>query len=309
MLLFLPAGLEVVDIVRLRFTLDFVTPCTLQPADFLGLGRLLKMSGRHLSNNDSLAQSQWEALFNPPLSADPVALRNHQKPAPAFVMNIPISEPQFFDVGDQLDFETLFIGSGIPLVHIYLLSLIHLGRLGLVAGEGQFDVREVFSTGGQGDSRVWRHGTPVDSLPCQVSPLDWLLESSRLKQTVKLSFLTPVRLLVKGKPLRNPSFGQIFPFMLRRVTSMLHAHAGLEIDADSHALIESARLVPEMESRLEWHDWRSVGQQGSVIGGFVGELELKTEGIDELYWIIALASHLGIGKGAAYGAGHFELVG
>ena len=169
---FAPAALQDVDIVRLRFVLDFISHCTLQPSDFLGLGRILKGSGRQfVGSSDNFTLSQWEALFLPPLSTDPVSLRKHQKPTPAFVLNIPVFEQKVFSAGDQLDLEVLFIGKGISLIHVFLLSLVHLGRLGLVAGEGQYDVREVFSISCESDTRVWRQGDPVKSLPCQVSPL------------------------------------------------------------------------------------------------------------------------------------------
>lgn len=304
-----PDFLQNVDLVKLRFVLDFVTPCALQPSDILGLGKILKLSARQLPEvNDAVAAGQWEALFQPALSNDPVALRKHQKPAPAFIMSMPVTATKAFDAGDQLNCEVLFVGTGIPLAHMFLRSLIHLGRLGLVAGEGQYDVAEVYSQAPQsGESLVWRQGDPLASLSCSVFPLSWVFKDSQLTENILLEFITPTRLMVAGKPLRKPRFSQIFPFMLRRVTSMLYAHCGIELQDDMTALIEQAQQIECLESRLEWRDWRTLGQQGLSVGGFLGEIKLNKQGLEEIFWVLVVASLFGVGKGATYGAGQLTL--
>ncbi len=303
-----PDFLQDVDIVKVRFALDFISDCTLQPADFLSLGRILKLSGRQLlDGDDAVAMGQWEALFQPPLSSDPVALRKYQKAAPAFVMTMPVEQPTAFDVGDTLNCEVLFIGTGIPLIHVFLRSMIHLGRLGLVRGQGQFDVTEVYSVGMGEDPLVWRQGDPVASLLCPVLPMAWILKDCRLTEKMTLHFTTPTRLMVDGKPLRKPKFRQVFPFMLRRVTSMLYAHSGIEQHDDISSLVDLARQVEACEAKLEWRDWRHVGKQDIAVGGFVGEMALGCQGLEEIFWVLAAASLMGVGKGATYGAGRVNL--
>ena len=141
-----PDTLLDVDIVKARFVLEMKSPCVLQPSDILGIGRLLRAAGRQLFDpQDSLALSQWRALFQPSLSADPVALRKFQKPAPAFVISMPVMQKELFSIGDRFVLEVLFIGTGIPLIHEFLRSLTHIGKLGLVSGEGRFEVIELLN--------------------------------------------------------------------------------------------------------------------------------------------------------------------
>jgi len=45
------------------------------------------------------------------------------------------------------------------------------------------------------------------------------------------------------------------------------------------------------------------------VGGFIGEMSVRGGVLQELYWVFAAASLFGIGKGATYGAGQFELSG
>ena len=299
-----------VDTVRVRFVLHFTAPCTLRPEDFIRLGRTLRSPARRRHDlADEPAVGQWDALFQPPPSADPVARRRFQKPAPALVMTMPIMAETFLDAGDRLECEVLFVGAGVSLIHVFLDSLIDLGRLGLVPGGGYFEVAEVYNTpAGQSEHLAWRQGDPFDTLVCAVQPLLWLVSRDRVPDRLKIVYKTPVRLMANGRPLRKPRFRQVFPFMLRRVTSMLYAHAGVELPEEPSVLIDSANMIDELAARLEWSDWRQItGQQGLVVGGFTGEMMVAGQAIAEIYWVLAIASLFGIGKGATYGAGRCKL--
>jgi len=303
-----PEKLGDVDIVKVSFALDFLSPCTVQPADFLGLGRSLRLTGRQLlDTDDSVSAQQWEALFQPPLSDDPVALRKFQKPAPSFVMTMPLTAERILDAGDRINLDLLFIGTGIPSIHCFLRGLVHLGKLGLISGEGHYDLTEVRAMQPDGAYvQVWREGAPLDSLSFPVLNLMWLVRKDQIPAQVMVRFNTPARIMKDGKPLRKPRFTQLVPFMLRRVTSMLFAHSGVEIMDDYAPLIEQAQNVNVVAESLRWCDWRMLpGQQGEMIGGFIGEVELKGDALEEIYWLLVVASLLGFGKGATYGAGSF----
>ncbi len=305
-----PVALQQVDVVKARFVLDFISPCVVKPADFLGLGRVLRIVGRQFVDSfDFVAIQQWKALFQPALSDDPVARRKFQKPAPAFIVTMPIMQQEVFEAGDHLELEVLFIGNSIPLIRYFLRSLIHVGHLGLVVGEGLFEVTEVYSKASDNsEGLAWRQAEPLDSLTCSVQSLDWLLQNDRITNNVVVKYVTPTRLMVNGKPLRKPRFSQVFPFMLRRVTSMLYAHSGVEVLDDPAYLLELVNDLHEVESKLHWHDWRSLaGRQDLVVGGFMGEMNLEGQALEEVYWLFAVASLFGIGKAATSGAGRISL--
>lgn len=305
-----PDALTGVDVVKLRFALDFLSPCSIQPADFLGLGRTLRLTGRQLFDaRDVTLLQQWEMLFQPALSDDPAARRKFQKPAPAFVLTMPIAEQADVDVGDRLSLEVLFLGTGITSIHHFLRSLIHLGQLGLVAGEGQYDVTEVEALQPEGQFEpVWQQSEALVALTSPVLSLLWLVQRESLAEQLTLHFTTPTRLLRAGRPFRQPRFDQLFPFMLRRVTSMLHAHCGLDVCDDPTRLITLARELEPVAAGLAWKDWRCIASaQDLSVGGFVGDLVIRGPQIEELFWVLALVSLLGVGKGASYGAGRVAL--
>jgi hypothetical protein len=305
-----PESLHHVDIVQAGFILDFWSACRVTPVDFLDIGRMLRIAAKQLFNShDAAATRRWQTLFQPALSTDPVARRKFQKPAPAFVITIPVTQERLITAGDRLELEVLFIGTGIAYLHDFLNSLSQLGNLGLVAGEGCFEVTEVYiRQSGQPAVPAWQQAEPVDALSCSVQPLAWLLQLQRVTSHVKISYVTPTRLMVDGKPLRRPSFSQVFPFMLRRVTSMLYAHCGIEVIDDPAQLLERVGELESCDKHLSWQDWRVISaQQGVMVGGFVGDMLLSGRALEELYWVLAVAALLGIGKGATYGAGHFTL--
>jgi hypothetical protein len=110
--------------------------------------------------------------------------------------------------------------------------------------------------------------------------------------------------------LRRPRFIQLFPFMLRRVTSLLYHHCHLEPVDDPGRLLAAAGTVAETWATSAWVDWRELGDEGDArrIGGFTGQFQLAGEGLDELGWVVLLATLFGLGRGAAYGAGQVRTV-
>ena len=91
---------------------------------------------------------------------------------------------------------------------------------------------------------------------------------------------------------------------------MLHTHCHLEVLDDPATLLELVDLLETVSNRTTWSDWRSLpGRRGMFVGGFVGEMSVSGDTLQELYWVFAAASLFGIGKGATYGAGQFELSG
>ena len=124
---------------------------------------------------------------------------------------------------------------------------------------------------------------------------------------VTLEFITPLRLLAGGRLLRRPSFVQLFPFLLRRVTSLLYSHCDLEPGADPALLLQTARTCRATWRELHWCDWRETGGQ-ELVGGLLGRVELDGPELNSLLWVLLLATLAGAGKGATYGAGRSRLI-
>lgn len=284
-----------------RFGLDVLTPCTLE------LGVLLSLRRSLMNAAGVLPGEQCRVLFEPPLSSDPTALRRFQKPAPPFVLRSVQSMVGSYQEGDRLQCEVLFLGAGIQSIGDFLVVLQNLGGVGLVAGGGCFEVAEIRCQGEDGRWRTFweeRHGT--DNLVPDLIRLDlWLDRNWPAAKPLLLELVTPARLVADGRVLRRPRFDQLFRFMLRRVSSLLHAHCGIEPVMEPAALIQAAAAVEGKWLESCWTDWRELDGAGVVgsVGGVIGSLQLDGSALDDLLWVVLLATRFGIGKGSAYGAG------
>jgi hypothetical protein len=157
---------------------------------------------------------------------------------------------------------------------------------------------------------LWREGQNPDNLAPPLLAASWWLESVLPPHgPVQLEIMTPARLLAGGKPLFRGSFARLFPFLLRRVTSMLYAHCGVEAAVDPGALLAAAAKVVETENLLRWEDWRVLagGEERQDLGGMAGTVLLDGESLGALLWVVGLAAQLNVGRGAAYGAGHLAV--
>lgn len=292
------------DLARVRFTLELLTPCWLGPFALLGLRQGLLRCAREFFGGE------MDAFFNPPVSCDPSAVRRFQKPAPALVLRPRTPGPFDGMEGDTLELEGLFLGVGLQHMAMFLDILREFGRCGIAAGDGRFEVTAAACQTAAGHWRPLAIGAREKlTTPDIIALGSWLDEQLPLSSPFTLKFVTPARLVAAGRTLRRPRFAQLFPFMLRRVTSMLYYHCNLEPVDDPLPLLAAAGEVEAAWQACRWDDWRELGEggEGGKIGGISGELQLAADGFDEISWVIALATLFGIGRGAAFGAGQMQL--
>lgn len=302
----IPEELYRADFCRLIFHIQFSESFELTSEAFLRLRRGLLQAAKDLESDSPGCLALQ--LFEPELATDPVARRRFQRPAPCFVLVPPILSFGACSVGQTVPLEVLFFGSGMSQLPLFFRTLKRLGKQGLFLGKGPFEIRMVDSLDASGNGQLLSDlGEPDEPLSPAVNHCGWWLENqAKPFESLQLSFVTPARLLSNGRPLFEPEFEQIFPFILRRVTSMLYAHCELELIDDPMVFLNAAGEVEVVARSLKWEDWRTLsGRQD--LGGVTGRLELAGPGLSDILWILHLGSLLQIGKGASYGAGCFQL--
>ena len=306
-----PAELAKLDFARIRFSLELQGPCILEPVSTLGLRRALQSAARRVSaqRGDS-SPHRLQDLLDPQPSFDPVAVKKFQKPAPPSVI-APLSvQTVELDAGDLLPLDVLFVGQGVTLIDEFSSLLDAIGAMGLAEGNGCFDVCLVESLGLAGSVRtLGRENAGSKQLVPEIFSADaFLSHADWVTNRMTVQFVTPTRLIQSGRLLRRPHFADLVPFMLRRITSQCHAHAHLELIDDPRQILDLIPQVQQVAADWEWVDWRGVGSTSlETIGGFSGSLVIEGPGLDGLRWVISLASLLGLGKWASYGAGHYQL--
>ena len=297
----IPAVLTAAEFVLVRFRLELHDDCHLGRNVLLNLRRPLRAVGRELLGAGAAA------LFDPPLATDPLALKRFQKAAPAFTLRPGPELAGDWQEGDELELEILLFGAGIALLDD-LCRIV--GALGARGGSalGRFELSGISCLGNDGTWRPLREGAGRgEHMPDLLPVSTWLERQLSLANPV-LEIVTPMLLVAGGRVLRQPRFTQLFPFLLRRATSMLYYHGDLEPVDDPKPLFEAAAQVESRWLETCWHeaDGAVAGSDGPP-GGLTGRMYLAGEGLPAVQWVVALAALFGAGKGAAYGAGGCRL--
>jgi hypothetical protein len=239
-----------------------------------------------------------------------VALRRFQRPSPPFAL-LPHPDPERdFDGGDRLEITVSFWGRGVHLVGDFARVLQALGKIGFHRGQGTFELVAIEAEDSSGNRvTIWREQEGFHLLTPPINEVGWWLNRDGEPAAVMLEFLTPARLLSQGRPLFKLDFRRLFPFILRRVTSMLYAHCGLEVVDDPGRLLAAADRVHEVQNVLYWQDWRTLEGGGMTqdLGGIIGSVRLEGETLQSVFGILRVGSLMNVGKGAAFGAGCFRL--
>ncbi len=306
----MPEYLEKIEFVQVCLKLEFLAPFRLSIENLLRLRRNLHQAVKEVIRRlPAAVDLDFDALFDPPLSSDPYARRRYQLPGPALVVQPPGDLPRVMEVGDSIDLPVLLFGRGIYLLEELGLAFQELGFLGFHLGEGFFKLTAIDALDAAGRrSRIWQGGTFAE-LPLTVINASWWLDGFADGSAIRLQFHTPARLLSNNRPLFRPRFAQLFRFVMRRVTSMVYAHCDIELIDDSEPLFAAAEGLREVDNRLYWQDWRTLegDEHRQDLGGIVGSLLLEGPELVDILWLLRLASLLNLGKGAAFGAGHFSL--
>ena len=250
-------------------------------------------------------------FIDPGMPDDPYARKLFQKPSPPFVVQAAAVADMTIEAGDSFALKVLFFGNLSQHVALFARLLCLLGKTGFFKGEGRFELDMVVGRDQAVNQQLlWRGCELLSEFSVPQVSLSWYIDDRSLRQDqLLLSFLTPARLLSDGKPLFNPGFVDIFPFLLRRVTSMLYFWAGIEIAGDPQDLLALAAEVNVESCDLAWHDWRHIagGDDRQELGGLLGTLNLGQINSDKTLQLLLLGEIFNIGKGAPYGSGAYVL--
>lgn len=301
------------EFVRLQFRLRFTELIAVDLSTLLRLRRSLRAAANYCFMGDNQSErNRFGRLFSPDLSHDPVAQRQFQKSSPAFVFHFDHGQIATYQRGDLMTLSVIVWGGNLEVIKDLTQVIQALGKAGLRHDAGRFEVVEIYAEDSACQpQKIWSFGESFNALMVPVRDGDWWLNSCALEcDHIQLKFLTPSRLIVKQRPMFNPTFKLIFPFILRRVTSMLYAHCCLDLEVDSQALLAMAESVETQKSDLEWNDWRELqgADHNLLLGGIEGSIDLYGSALVDLVPYLYLGSLMNLGKNAAYGAGNYRVV-
>lgn len=300
----LPSQVKQVEFTALQYQLLFEADFAFSLATLLQLRRELRQM-IELSGVAESQRGQLLGLIDPPDLADPVARRRFRKPSPGFVLHSPAPLPRQLTAGNEITLPVIFFGRARNHIVLFTELLMALGGVGIASGEGPFSLQLIKVAGPSSLQTIWTSEASLVHLSVPYQDLGWWLDQRQIGETLIWSIETPARLLKQRKPLFNASFSDLFPFALRRVTSMLYAWGGCELANSPIELLQAADSVMTVHADLRWHDWRVLDGSSlrQELGGLCGEIELAGDGLATIGWVLHLLELFNLGKGAAYGAG------
>ncbi len=308
-------SLEKIEFSLIHFQLEFQETYRVGPEAALRLRRDLRRAAKFALGaaefSDSRSRESFQSLFDPPLPDDPVALKRYQRPGPPFAI---IPDPDTwinYEAGDLFDLRIAFWGRGIQYLSEFGKVLSGMGSSGFHRGEGIFELNSIVGEDPVGNRlQIWESGEDWETLAPPICDATWWLSRiESLSGGLWMKIVTPARLISRGRPLFKAEFHQLFPFVLRRVTSMIYACYGVEPISEPARLLGAVKRVEEVSNTLAWHDWRILEGKNHKqdLGGLCGELRLRGEALEEISSILYLGSLMNLGKGAAFGAGCYCL--
>jgi len=311
--MFLPDCLKKAEFSLLRFRLEFQDSFIFTRDILLRIRRELNQIDRILdgAGDGDLNRHSLRRLLNPPLPTDPIALKRYQKFAPPFAFHPPPDLPVKLDPGDEFSFHVCFFGRGVQQIPLFVNALKLLGASGLYCGTGPYELLSVEAADFSGSyTTIWTEGEDPNAIAPSLLDIFWWLESSWVDlENIRMRFQTPTRLMKRGKPLFHPHFHDLFPYLLRRVSSILFACSGIEILDMATEALQHLKETSECNNRLQWDDWKRHETDGCVqeLGGFTGTLDISGPGLLHIQWILMAGALMNVGKGSAFGNGHFMI--
>ena len=242
----------------------------------------------------------WQAVFGQELSADPDALKRHQKPPLPFVFSF-LDRSQLLDP-HVLECRLVVVGSATQHLNLLLKGLNSLlsDEECPVSGNIRINSRDY-----QGNYLAVGMGIDINlSANLIILSAHELIDRSPYQcSRLALRLLSPLKLVSNGRQLRQFEFGLFFRSLMRRVSSLAYYYGGYEFDFDFKELAEHSSTIVCSESDFSYipesqGDKKLAGIKGA--GCFEGDFST-------LMPILGLGTYIHAGKKAAFGLGCYEI--
>lgn len=233
-----------------------------------------------------------------------------------YLIEPPIDARTAYAPGDTLEMDIVLFGRGVAYVPHVAFALAEMGRRGLGARRGRFQLETIFSVRADGIA-----GPPVFDGDTQQLATEHVVMvtgadvaepvSDSQVNRLRLSFVTPTRLQRDGHLVDRPEMSLLMRSLLRRVSALLVFHQGEEPPANIRAFLDRVDHTVRMTAQeIRWFDWERYSNrhcERMKLGGIVGWAEYEGEGIADVMPWLRLAEWVHLGKNVVFGLGKIAL--
>ncbi len=247
----------------------------------------------------------YHITFSQALADDKDAVKRHQKPPLPFVFDLPLL-PSLPNKGCDVEIGLALAGNSINYVAQYVEAVRTLFSMRSVARKVTGKIIRVESQGCS-DARncIMKDGGNVSlDHVATISGRD-LLEMNTLDPgRIKLTLLTPMRMIREGVPMREFSSSNFLRSLLRRISSLTYHYYGCGHDIDYRRLAAESSMIEVAENNFHWIDQQK-SNSTERLSGIVGSGYLEGRLEAEFQIFLLLGEYFHVGKGAAFGLGRY----
>lgn len=243
-------------------------------------------------------------VFETPLPPESKIMRRYENVPHPFVIEPPIDDKIKYNKNTSLKFNLTLIGKAIDYLPYFIYSFDEMGQRGLGKARAKLHLESIKQKRAiiyDGKTKTLKNKTISAKIPFSIP-------QSKIK-SVKLTFLTPTRIVHQGEALKNPAFSKIIPNLLRRIFLLAYFHCNEKLPIDFNELINKAQKIKTRLNFFEYHRWNrySSRQKREIpMEGFVGEV-IYEGNLNPFYPYLKAGKVLHIGKGTAFGMGKYKM--
>lgn len=252
----------------------------------------------------------YPQFFETPIAGDfPPFMRGVKTGPQPFVVEPPLESKRVYQPGENLKFGLVLIGRAIEYLPYFIYTFDRLGHMGIGRGKGQFKLTEVASF-----DEEWR---PIYDGQSKTLTANYVIRSMKdfcghadPIKSIRLNFVTPTRIKIKGHLSTDLPFREIVLSLLRRICTLAYFHIPqTSVEWNWRSALAAADEVEMAQINLEWVDWERYSNRQQTrmkLGGFQGEMTL-TGKMEPWLPLLKLGEFVHVGKGATFGLGKFEI--
>ncbi len=245
-------------------------------------------------------------VFETPVSEKALAITGSNNAPHPFVITPIDNRRRKVDEEDRLAIDLTLFGEKTIVLLPYIIRAFETASVkGYTSKEVKSVVESVVSI--SDGKRLYTAETGFSLMP---TPERFSLKEKFPKNNnIVMTFLTPVRIQKNGKIQSHFDFYTVMSTLLRRYSSILFYHCGLELPIDAKAYLKNTEKAKVVDCSLRRYEWtRMSNRQGSVIDmdGMVGSITFS--GVSSEYMeLLKLGEIMHIGKGTAFGLGSYRV--
>jgi hypothetical protein len=262
----------------------------------------------------SALSCDYSYIFNTPPPPGSARMKKAEAAPHPFVIEPPLEEKYFYEMGERLSFSLILIGQGIEFLDIFIRAIEEMGDQGIGKkreSSGRFRVKELRSSGNH--PFIQKESSSRKSLSKQLLPIfpdPDSFECNDLSKQFSIFFLSPSRFCIENRPVstRDFDFQILIRHLIRRISLLGYFHGnGDPFQTNINEFIEEASKAKIIRNNLDWFDWErysSSQDKRMTLGGLIGCIELEGP-IQTLIPILKTGEVIHVGKNTTFGLGKY----